>query len=65
MVRIMTSNLEIEQQQQDMEKVFCRLQAAGLVINFEKSIFTMKVDFLGHRVFASIFAPLLSWMAAI
>ncbi len=49
-----------------MEEVFRRLQAAALVINFEKCTFAVpKVDFLGHRVYASGFAPFPSRFAAI
>ncbi len=52
--------------EQDVEEVFRRLQAAGLVINFEKCTFALpEVDFLGHRVSASGFAPLPSRVAAI
>ncbi len=40
----------IEQHQQDVEEVFRRLQAAGLVINLEKCTFAVpEVDFLCHR----------------
>jgi hypothetical protein len=49
----------MEQHKRDVEEVFWPLQAAGLVINFEKCIFAIpEVDFLGHRVSASGFAPL-------
>jgi hypothetical protein len=38
--------------------VFRRLQAVGLVINFEKCTCAVpEVDFLGHRVSASGFTP--------
>jgi hypothetical protein len=48
----------MEQHQRDVEEVFRRLQAAGLVINFEKCTFAVpEVDFLGHWVSASGFAP--------
>ncbi len=51
---------------QDVEGVFQRLPAAGLVINFEKCTFAVpEVDFLGHRVSASVFAPLPSRVANI
>ncbi len=44
--------------QRDMEEVFPRLQAAGLVINFEKCTFAvLEVDFLGHRVSATVSPP--------
>jgi hypothetical protein len=56
----------MEQHQQDVEEVFQPLQAAGLVINFEKCTFAIpEVDFLGHRVSASVFAPLPSRVATI
>jgi hypothetical protein len=56
----------MEQHQRDVEEVFRRLQAAGLVINFEKCTFAIpEVDFLGHRVSASGFAPFPSRFAAI
>ncbi len=56
----------MEQHQQDVEEVFQQLQAPGLVINFEKCTFAVpEVDFLGHRVSASGFAPLPSRVAAI
>jgi hypothetical protein len=48
----------MEQHQRDVEEVFRSLQAARLVINFEKSTFALpEVDFLGHRVSASGFTP--------
>jgi hypothetical protein len=50
----------------DVEEVFRRLQAAGLVINFEKCTCAVpEVDFLGHRVSASGFTPLPSRVATI
>jgi hypothetical protein len=56
----------MEQHQQDVEGVFQRLQAAGLVINFEKCTFAVpEVDFLCHRVSARVFAPLPSRVATI
>jgi hypothetical protein len=56
----------IEQHQQDVEEVFRRLQAASLVINFEKCTFAVpEVDFLRQRVSARGFAPLPSRVAAI
>jgi hypothetical protein len=55
---IIIASPSLEQHQQDVEKVFWRLQAAGLVINFEKCTFAVpEVDFLGHRVSACGFAP--------
>jgi hypothetical protein len=55
---IIMASPSMEQHQQDVEEVFRRLQAAGLVINFEKCTFAVpEVDFLGHRVSASGFAP--------
>jgi hypothetical protein len=55
---IIIASPSMEQHQRDVEEVFRRLQAAGLVINFEKCTFAVpEVDFLGHRVSASGFAP--------
>jgi hypothetical protein len=63
---IIIASPSMEQHQQDVEEVFRRLQVAGLVINFEKCTFAVpEVDFLGHRVSASGFAPLPSRVAAI
>ncbi len=63
---IIIASPSMEQHQKDVEEVFRRLQAAGLVINFEKCTFAVpKVAFLGHRVSASGFAPLPSRVAAI
>ncbi len=63
---IIIASPSIEQNQQDVEEVFRWLQAAGLVINFKKCTFAdPEVDFLGHRVSASDFAPLPSQVAAI
>jgi hypothetical protein len=63
---IFIASPSMKQHQQDVEEVFQRLQAVGLVINFEKCTFAIpEVDFLGHRVFASGFAPLPSKVAAI
>ncbi len=63
---IIIASPSVEQYQQDVEEVFRRLQAAGLVINFEKCTFAVpEVDFLVHRVSASGFAPLPSRVAAI
>jgi hypothetical protein len=63
---IIIASPSIEQHRQDVEEVFRRLQAAGLVINLEKCTFSVpEVDFLGHRVSASGFAPLPSRVAAI
>jgi hypothetical protein len=63
---IIIASPSMEQHQLDVEEVFQRLQAAGLVINFEKCTFAVpEVDFLGHRVSASGFAPLPSRVAAI
>jgi hypothetical protein len=56
---IIIASPSMEQHQRDVEEVFLRLQAAGLVINFEKCTFAVpEVDFLGHRVSASGFAPI-------
>ncbi len=53
---IIIASPSMEQHQQDVEEDFRRLQAAGLVINFEKCTFAVpEVDFLGHRVSASAF----------
>ncbi len=55
---IIIASPSMEQHQQDVEEVFRRLQAAGLVINFEKCTFAvLEVDFLGHRVFARVSPP--------
>ncbi len=63
---IIIASPSMEQHQRDVEEVFQRLQAAGLVINFEKCTFAVpEVNFLGHRVSASGFAPLPSRVAAI
>jgi hypothetical protein len=63
---IIIASSSMEQHQWDVEEVFRLLQAAGLVINFEKCTFAIpEVDFLGHRVSASGFAPLPSRVAAI
>ena len=63
---IIIASPSMEQHQRDVEEVFRRLQAAGLVIKFEKCTFAVpEVDFLGHRVSASGFAPLPSRVAAI
>jgi len=63
---IIIASPSMEQHQRDVEEVFRWLQAAGLVINFEKCTFAVpEVDFLGHRVSASGFAPLPSRVAAI
>ena len=63
---IIIASPSMEQHQGDMEEVFRRLQAAGLVINFKKCTFAVpEVGFLGRRVFASGFAPLPSRVAAI
>ncbi len=62
---IIIASPSMEQHQQDVEEDFWQLQA-GLVINFEKCTFAIpEVDFLGHRVSASGFAPLPSRVAAI
>jgi hypothetical protein len=56
---IIIASPSMEQHQQDVEEVFRWLQAASLVINFEKCTFAIpEVDFLGYRVSASWFAPL-------
>ncbi len=63
---IIIASPSMEQHQQDVEEVFRWLQAAGLVINFEKCTFAVpKVDFLRHQVSASGFASLPSRVAAI
>jgi hypothetical protein len=55
---IIIASPSVEQHQRDVEEVFHRLQAAGLVINFEKCTFVIpEVDFLGHRVSTSGFTP--------
>ncbi len=55
---IIMASPSMEQHQRDVEEVFRRLQAAGLVINFEKCTFAVpEMDFLGNRVSASGFAP--------
>jgi hypothetical protein len=62
---IIIANPSMEQHQQDVEEVFQR-QVAGLVINFKKCTFAVpEVDFLGHQVSTSGFAPLPSRVAAI
>jgi hypothetical protein len=61
---IIIASPSMEQHQRDVEEVFRRLQAAGLVINFENCTFAVpEVDFLGHGVSASGFAPLPSRVA--
>ena len=63
---IIIASPTLEQHQQDVEEVFRCLQAAGLVINFEKCIFAvLEVDFLGHGVTASGFLPPPAGVAAI
>jgi hypothetical protein len=63
---IIIASPSMEQHQQDVEEVFRRLQAASLVNNFEKCTFAVpEVDFQGHRLSASGFAPLPSRVAAI
>ncbi len=63
---IIIASPSMEQRQRDVEEVFRRLQGAGFVINFKKCTFAVpEVDFLGHRVSASGFAPLHSRGAAI
>jgi len=53
---IIIASPSMEQHQRDVEEVFRRLQAVGLVINFEKCTCAVpEVDFLGHRVSASEF----------
>jgi hypothetical protein len=56
---IIIASPSMQQHQRDVEEVFRRLQAAWLVINFKKCTFAVpEVDFLGHQVSASGFAPL-------
>jgi hypothetical protein len=63
---IIIASPSIEQHQRDMEDVFRCFQAAGLVLNFKKcTLAILEVDFLGHQVSASRFAPLPSRVAAI
>jgi hypothetical protein len=65
-VYVIIASPSMEQHQQDVEEVFRRLQAASLVINFEKCTFAVpEVDFLDHRVSASGFTPLPRRVAAI
>jgi hypothetical protein len=46
---IISASPSMEQHQQDVEDVFRHLQAAGLVINFEKCTITVPEEyFLGH-----------------
>jgi hypothetical protein len=52
---IIIASPSMEQHQRDVEEVFQRLQAAGLVINFEKCTFAIpEVDFLGPSRVAAI-----------
>ncbi len=63
---IIIASPSMEQHQQDVGEVFRQLQAVGLFISFQKCTFAVpEVDFLGHRVSASSFAPLPSRVAAI
>jgi hypothetical protein len=46
---IIIASPSMDQHQRDVEEVFRHLQAAGLVINFEKCTYlVLEVDFLGH-----------------
>jgi hypothetical protein len=63
---IIIASPSMKQHLRDVEEVFRRLQVVGLDTSFEKCTFVVpEVDFLGHRVSTSGFAPLPSRVAAI
>jgi hypothetical protein len=63
---ILIASPTLQQHEEHLRAVLARLEAAGLVLNRSKCVFTAEaVDFLGHRVTAAGISPLQSRVEAV